>query len=132
VWVLRFYAKEHEGDVNFRWVRNMSFVSLMGIAPDSRAVTLRMSSGGRPPRAGAARVQVYLNDHLLGDVEVADGFHDYTVPITSAIADEAARKPGASVLRLMSTTWSPKQILGGPDDRQLGVMLDRVRVERNR
>ncbi|MCX6537550.1 MAG: hypothetical protein NT151_01250 [Acidobacteria bacterium] len=132
VWVLRFYAKEHEGDVNFRWVRNMSFVSLMGIAPDSRAVTLRMSSGGRPPRAGAARVQVYLNDHLLGDVEVADGFHDYTVPITPAIADEAARKPGASVLRLMSTTWSPKQILGGPDDRQLGVMLDRVRVERNR
>jgi len=132
VWVLRFYAKERDGEVSFRWVRNMSFVSLMGIAPDSRGVTLRMSSGGRPARAGAARVQVYLNDRLLGEVEVADGFHDYTVPITPAAAGDAARKPGASVLRLMSTTWSPKQILGGPDDRQLGVMLDRVRVERNR
>ena len=130
VWVLRFYAKEIDGDVSFRWVRNMSFVSLMGMAPDSRAVTLRMSSGGRPARAGAARVQVYLNDHLLGEVEVADGFHDYTVPITPAVADEAATRPGASVLRLMSTTWSPKQIVGGPDGRQLGVMLDRVRVER--
>ena len=132
VWVLRFHAKERDGEVSFRWVRNMSFVSLMGIAPDSRGVTLRMSSGGRPARAGAARVQVYLNDHLLGDVEVADGFHDYTVPITPAIADEAARKPGASVLRLMSTTWAPKEVLGGPDGRQLGVMLDRVRVDRNR
>ena len=132
VWVLRFYAKERDGEVNFRWVRNMSFVSLMGIAPDSHGVTLRMSSGGRPARAGAARVQVYLNDHLLGDVEVADGFHDYTVPITPEIAEEAAHRPRASVLRLMSTTWSPKEILGGPDDRQLGVMLERVRVERNR
>jgi len=110
----------------------MSFVSLMGITPDSRVVTLRMSSGGRPARAGAARVQVYLNDHLLGDVEVADGFHDYTVLITPEIAEEAAHRPRASVLRLMSTTWSPKEILGTPDDRQLGVMLERVRVERNR
>jgi len=63
---------------------------------------------------------------------VTDGFHDYAVPIPPAVASEAAARPGASVLRLMSTTWSPKEVFGGPDDRQLGVMLDRVRVERNR
>jgi len=130
VWVLRFYAKEREGDVTFRWVRNMSFVTLMGIDPDSRRITLSMSNGGRPARAGVARLQAYLNDHLLGEVDVADGFHPYSVPIDPAVAAEAAQRPGASVLRLMCTTWSPRQLTGVPDDRQLGVMLDRVRVER--
>jgi hypothetical protein len=32
-------------------------------------------------------------------------------------------------VRLVCTTWSPKTILGGSDDRALGVMLDRIRVE---
>jgi hypothetical protein len=28
----------------------------------------------------------------------------------------------------VSSVWIPQQLLGGPDDRRLGVMLDRVDV----
>jgi hypothetical protein len=31
-------------------------------------------------------------------------------------------------LRLLTTTWNPREVLGGNDDRELGVMLDRVAV----
>jgi hypothetical protein len=88
-----------------------------------------MSNGGRPAQAGEARVTVFLNDERLGEVLVGQGFSEYRVAIPPEVADRAARRTDPSILRLMCTTWTPKSMLGGPDDRQLGVMLDRVRVE---
>jgi len=130
VWVLRFYAKERENGVNFRWARNMSYVSLMGLPADSRFVRLTMNDGGRPQAAGPARVEVFLNDHRLGEVIVTEGFHDYDIPIPPEVAEEAAARPGASVVRLMCATWKPRTLGRGSDDRDLGVMLSRVSVER--
>ena len=127
--VLRMFAREHSDGVSYRWVRNMSYVSLLGIDPSMRSVVLRMSNGGRPAQAGEARVTVFLNDERLGEVLVGQGFSEYRVAIPPEVADRAARRTDPSILRLMCTTWTPKSMLGGPDDRQLGVMLDRVRVE---
>jgi hypothetical protein len=129
VWVLRMFAREQGEGASYRWVRNMSFVSLLGIDPSVRSVVLRMSNGGRPARAGEARVTVFLNDERLGEVTVGPGFSEYRVPIPAEVAGPAGRRIAPSVLRLMCTTWMPKSVLGGTDDRQLGVMLDRVRVE---
>jgi hypothetical protein len=44
------------------------------------------------------------------------------------VAAAAAGRPTAEV-RLMCETWTPKTVLGGSDDRELGVMLDRIRIE---
>jgi hypothetical protein len=33
-----------------------------------------------------------------------------------------------AVLRLVSTVWSPRALLNAPDNRELGVMLDKVTV----
>ena len=131
VWVLRFFAKERTADsVTFRWVRNMSYVSLWGISPDATRVTLRMSDGGRPAVAGPARLEAFLNDDSLGTLVVTGDFRDYSLPIPPEVARKAAARDGASVLRLMCTTWVPKESFGGTDDRQVGVMLNHVRVER--
>jgi hypothetical protein len=129
LWVLRMFARQEQDGVTYRWVRNLSYVSLLGIPSASRTIVLRAGDGGRPARAGEARMEVYLNDHLLGSVTVSGGFADYRLPIPPEIAAEAAGKAGASIVRLICTTWSPKAVLGGSDDRALGVMLDRIRVE---
>jgi len=129
LWVLRMFARQEQDGVTYRWVRNLSYVSLLGIPASTRAIVLRAGDGGRPARAGEAQVQVYLNDHLLGSVSVSGGFAEYRLPIPPEVAADAAGRAGASIVRLICTTWSPKAILGDSDDRALGVMLDRIRVE---
>jgi hypothetical protein len=129
LWVLRMFARQEQDGVTYRWVRNLSYVSLLGVTPTARAIVLRAGDGGRPARAGEARVQVYVNDHSLGTVSVRGGFAEYRLPIPPEVAADAAGRAGASIVRLVCTTWSPKTILGGSDDRALGVMLDRIRVE---
>jgi hypothetical protein len=32
-------------------------------------------------------------------------------------------------LRLVTPQWNPARVLGSPDDRDLGVMLDRVTIK---
>ncbi len=128
VWVLRIHAKERQGAVSYRWTRNISYINMMGLDPGSRTVTLWLSSGGRPAAAGAATVRVRLNDIDLGELGVKDGFAPYSLAIPTDVATAAGARTDASVLRLESTVWNPGKVLGVPDDRQLGVMLDRVRI----
>ena len=48
-----------------------------------------------------------------------------------AIADNdslAMEDRFAARLKLAVTVWKPRDVLGTPDDRQLGVMVDRVEV----
>ena len=39
------------------------------------------------------------------------------------------RTGNVTPLLIVSNTWNPGEVLGTPDDRQLGVMVDRVVVE---
>ena len=52
----------------------------------------------------------------------------YRLDVPPDVAAAAAARATAEV-RLASTTWAPKDFLGGSDDRPLGIMLDRIRVE---
>jgi hypothetical protein len=127
-YVFRFHAKEQQKGVTFRWTRRLSLVSVLGLPRASRAIVLRLNDGGRPAAAGPARVSVSLADRPLGTVAVAQGFHDYSLPLTPELLDLAARSEEPLLLRLISTTWMPRDVLGTPDDRQLGVMVDRIDV----
>ena len=42
----------------------------------------------------------------------------------------AAASPDAVTVRLRTVTWRPKEILNVGDDRELGVMVDRVEIRR--
>jgi hypothetical protein len=138
--VLRFHAKETANGRTFRWSRDTSYVSLTGIPPNSREVTLWMDDGGRPGAAPPAQVTVSLQlgyqsgqppsiDRVLGSVVVAGGFKPYTVPIPGALAQTAAGTSEPVRLKLTTSVWVPERVLGTPDNRDLGVMVDRVTVK---
>ena len=131
LWLRRFLDQEILGDsdVTFRWSRDVSFITLLGVSRDRRLVTLWLSSGGRPDGAGAATVEVALNNLHLGTVTVTDRFdpHRFEIPVDLATELETDEAPGR--LRMISTTWKPGEVLGVDDPRELGVMLDRVTLE---
>ncbi len=113
--------------VTYRWTRERAFVRLVGTLPDVATLTLRMR--GRPAAAGEAEVRVFLNDRPLGTLAVAaDRFEDYSVAVPPDLARQVADRPRASELRIETDPWVPLDVLGIPDARALGVMLDRVDV----
>ena len=87
-----------------------------------------MNNGGRPPAAPPPRVAVSLHGQLLGTVYVTAGFAPYTLAIPPELARRAADFGDPVELKLTASTWNPHKVLGSGDDRQLGVMLDRVAV----
>jgi hypothetical protein len=125
--VLRFYAKEETEGRSFRWSARQSIVIVDHLAPADRTLALWMSSGGRPPAATPADVTIVIGDRTLGTIDVANGFKEYDVAIPPEVA--AANATGQPVRILLRTpTWNPLKVLGTADDRDLGVMVDRVAV----
>ena len=75
----------------------------------------------------AVAVTVLLGEQTLGTVHVSGGFREYDVPIAPDVA--AAVATGEPVrITLRVPTWNPQALLGSPDGRDLGVMVDRVAV----
>jgi hypothetical protein len=127
--VVRFHAKEQMGDVTFRWTRDVSYVSVFGIGPETRRLTLWMNDGRRPSSVSPAMVTIFVDDRELGRVLVLPDFHPYSFEIPADLAATAASRSDPSVVKITVNTWSPRSALGTPDDRQLGVMVDRVEVQ---
>ena len=126
--VVRFHAKEQPDDVSFRWTGRLSFVTVTVLPPTARQVTIWLSNGGRPVAAPPADVEVSLHNQILGTVRVGDGFRPYTLSIPPELAERAAAFGDPVELRLVTRTWNPLKVLGTPDERELGVMVDRVQV----
>jgi len=74
-------------------------------------------------------VEVFLNDRAVGTITVRGGFAEYRLDMPPDMAADAAARATPALVRLQCSTWAPKDFLGGSDDRQLGIMLDRIRVE---
>jgi hypothetical protein len=127
--VLRFHAKEQADGRTIRWTRATSYVSITAISPSAREVTLCMNNGGRPAAAAPATVAVSLHGQLLGTVTVANGFGEYRLAIPAALAARAAGFGDPVELKLVTALWNPHEVIGSPDDRDLGVMVDRVAVQ---
>ena len=126
--VVRFHAKEVTEGRTIRWSQRQSFVILNRIRATDRTLAFWMSNGGRPPAAPPADVQILIEDRPLATLHVSTGFREYDVDIPPDIA--AAAAAGGEPVRIMlrTTTWNPMKVLGTADDRELGVMLDRVAV----
>lgn len=126
--VLRFHAKEHSEGRSFRWTRAGSYVAVTTISAGSREVTLVLADGGRPAAAPPAKVEVFLHGQPLGSIVVSGAFRPYSFTIAPELAARAAAAEDPVELRLVTTTWNPLEVLGTSDDRELGVMLDRVTI----
>ena len=127
--LVRFHAKERTGrdEITFRWTRDHSFFSVPGLKPTDRALVLRMS-GGRPAKVSPAQVTVFLGENEIGTATPDGQFRDYTFEIPEALARDLSARTGAIEARVESTTWTPRDVVGGADDRMLGVMIDRAEI----
>jgi len=127
VHVVRFHSKEQTEGRSIRWSSRSSFISTTAVGAASRMVTLWLSDGGRPAGVDPAKIEVYLEQELIGTAAVGTGFRPYEFAIPPALAERAAAADAAQI-RIVSNVWSPAQALGTGDTRQLGVMVDRVQV----
>jgi hypothetical protein len=126
--VVRFFAKETTEGRTIRWTGRNSQIAVVGMTGTEREVTFVMHDGGRPPNATPARVDVFFDDAPIGTIDVKSGFQSYRLALPPALVAGAAAKDEPAQIRLASTVWRPREFLGGTDDRELGVMLDRVEV----
>jgi len=125
--VIRFHAKEKTDGRTFRWSGRQSVIVINRVPAGARTLALWISDGGRPAAAPPADVSIDLGDRSLGVVHVGGGFKEYDVDIPADVAAAVATgEPVRIVLR--TPTWNPLAILGRDDDRNLGVMVDRVTV----
>ena len=128
--VVHFHAKErHQGETTFRWSRDVSYVSILVGEPDASLLTLWMSDGGRPAQAGPTQVKVTLDDQSLGQVTVETAFRPYTFALPPDLAPILAAREQPALLELTTTTWNPRTLLGASDDRDVGVMVDRIELK---
>jgi hypothetical protein len=125
--VLRFHAKEQTDGRTFRWTTATSYVAVTTVPATASELTLVLHDGGRPPAAPPASVAVYLANTRLGQIDlVPGGFRAYALTVPAEVAERAARATDPVELRLVSTVWNPSEVIGAPDNRVLGVMVDRV------
>ncbi len=127
--VVRFHAKERTGETTFRWTRDVSYVSLPGLDAKARALTLWAGDGGRPPGAVPAFIRVFLDNEPVGEARVVGGFRPYRFEIPASIAEAAGQRDEPLLMRIVVDTWNPHDLMRSGDNRELGVMLDRVEVE---
>ncbi len=126
--VVRFNAKETSDGRSVRWTLASSQIAVPGLGGHERELQLVMHDGGRPAAAVPARVTVSFNDVELGTIEVGPGFQTYQLALPADLVARAAAQDDPAQIRLRSTVWIPRDVIGGNDGRSLGVMLDRVEI----
>ena len=130
LYVRRIYAKQQDhNNVTYRWTRDRSFISVLGTPATATSLTLYINNGGRPADSEEPIVRLTLDDVPLGMFPVTAGFNPYTVSIPPDVARAVAEREETSELLIETSTWVPQEHLGGSDDREVGVMLDRVVIQ---
>jgi len=128
LYVVRFHSKERTEGRSIRWSRDRSYIESATLPATAREVVLTMNDGGRPPAVPRAIVKISLANQLLGSVTVDTGFKDYRVPIPADLAERLRTSRRSVELTLETSIWKPEEVLGTPDPRLLGVMVDRVTI----
>jgi hypothetical protein len=118
-----FYDKEGGGERTYRWTGRCASVYVPA-ARGGDTVAVAVSAGQRPARL-AAHVEVSMGAARLGGFEAGAGWTEPTVRLPAVLP------PGPPVLRFDVKTWRPANERPGDDDvRDLGVMIDRIRLSR--
>ena len=127
--VTGFFDKEGFGDRSYRWSGGCASVYLPGARGAGRLHIT--ASGGRRPATSPAFVAVSLGGQTLGRFAVGSRWETHTFRLPLRLGDEPP------VLRLdvvdkdgKPAPWRPANVETGSEDvRDLGVMVDRIRVE---
>ena len=66
---------------------------------------------------------------LVGTVTATNGFRPYAFAVAPDHAAELATSRTVVDVTISTEPWSPTELQGGADERELGVMVDRLRVD---
>ena len=118
-----FFDKEGGADLTYRWTGACASVYLPG-ARAGAPLRIVASVHGRPASLPPARVAVSLSGVPLGSFVAGPEWASFTLPLPDPLP------PGPPVLRLDAPAWRPVNVIpGARDTRDLGVMVERLRVE---
>jgi hypothetical protein len=121
VQVSGFHDKEGGGDHTYRWTGSCASIYVPGARPGG-AIALTVSAGRRPASKPAI-VRVSLGRTPLGTITAGPDWTEHRLPVPLGVADPLP------LLRLDVEGWRPANTEPGSDDvRDLGVMVDRVRM----
>jgi hypothetical protein len=117
-----FHEKEGGAGRTFRWSGRCASVYVPAARAGGR-LTLTAAAIGRPDDDPAV-VRVSLSNLPLGEFTAGDSWEDHTLAIPDSLP------AGPRVLRLDVPGWRPvDSVEGSRDIRDLGIMLDRIRIE---
>lgn len=124
-----FHAPEQMGAVSGRWSTGEARVLLPPMPSVTQAaVTLRVAAP-RPDSLPQPRIRVMIDGTSAGETGPVDrGFSELQVDLPPAALVAASGRP--AVLTLRTPTFVPSAHGMGADDRQLGIVVDWVRVDR--
>ena len=122
-----FHARERGGSGWYRWTGKTAEI-LLPWDPQGEGLQLTLLVGSpRPEGVEPARVTLYLNDRLLDAFDLGNEFETHKVMIPpDFITDQQAKM---ALLCIETNAWTPAEV-GLQDIRELGIVLDRIELER--
>ncbi len=116
-YVRGFHFAEH----GFRWTTDHAEILLA--ARSGGMLELRLN-GDRLPGASLPEIIVCIDGTEVGRMAVPQGWHTVRLPLPPGAADD-----GQALVSIQSTTYRPRSIdRASPDNRPLGVAIDRARI----
>ena len=121
-----FYHREkHLHRTPVRWTRQTAVLRIP-LSPGEKTgpvISFHIIDTGTP-RDKIGSIAVEFNGEELGNLILRPGDNTYQLKLSGPIMNQ-----GIATMTFRSSTWQPKRDLGVKDSRELGVMLDWVKVE---
>jgi hypothetical protein len=123
-----FYRSEQMDGQDVRWTRDSARAIIPWFSGEQDMIlTIRMS-GARPENIPDAEADIFIEDVLIDHFRLHNSFEDYVCRIP------AGKIPGTEkqrvIVEIISTTWNPNTAGVSGDNRNLGVVIDRIIIER--
>ncbi len=122
-----FYGPEPAGDATVRWTGGRAEIALPQIEPTTHARLVARLVAPRPEGASPVTVTFLLDDVVVGTTPLPPGFSETTFDLDAAVIDRLVHGPAQLTLR--ASTFVPRDSGMGEDARELGVMIDWLRLE---
>lgn len=123
-----FYGVEGNLDDNYRWTGANPRIEMKLMEPiDPEAETCEMvirSAHFLPEDMEEEEVDIYINGYRIATIDVAKEPDEQKLSFPSHIL----RGEGTLSIELSTKAWSPKELKVGEDERELGLMIDWIKI----
>ncbi len=120
-----FYPKETWGGFDNRWTSGNASLRIPTQIKNNLSISI-IAGGFRPRSIPPANVSLYFNEHFIGNFVTEGEYEMHNMTVNKDYVTYPY-----STLRIISSTWNPSEYLGSPDNRDLGINVDKVSIEKS-